>query len=39
MLELKRVSVKELLDVNPSIHGIPTFYAVWPTPVEEETND
>jgi hypothetical protein len=39
MLELKRVSAKELRDANLSVHGIPTFYAVWPAPAEEENND
>ena len=38
LIELKRVSVKDFMEVNPTIQGIPVVYAVWPTPAEEKPN-
>lgn len=35
MIELKRVSVKDFKELNPTIEGLPVVYAVWPTPIEE----
>ena len=39
LIELKRVSVKDFMELNPALVGVPIVYSVWPTPEEDIPHD